>query len=76
MFEVRTNSPFSDDFQERDEKIFAAAGRQSDFSGAGVGPNACAGRDHGWHVKTFAEAQEMKRRLDALPNVTVTIREK
>lgn len=35
MFEVRSISPFDDDWMERDTLIEKAAGRISDFSGAG-----------------------------------------
>jgi hypothetical protein len=75
MFEVRTNSPMDDEWQERDAKIKEAAGRISDFSGGGVGDGACMGRDHGYVVETFAEAQALKKRLETVPLVNVTIRE-
>ena len=70
MFEVRTTSPLDTDWLERDDKITVAAGRRSDFSGAGRNQ-----REQGWHVKSFKEAQAMKKRLEAVPEVSVTIRE-
>jgi hypothetical protein len=76
MFEIRSNSPMDDDWLEREDAIEAAAGRTSDFAGAGVGPNSCSGRDHGWEVETFEEAHAMKARLEAVPLVTATVREK
>ena len=76
MFEVRTKSPMDDRWGERDEEIYAAAGRHSNFSGAGAGCNIGAGRDHGFEVATFAEAQAMKAALEQVEGVIVTIREK
>ncbi len=76
MFEVRTKSPMDEGWQDREAIIFEAAGCESDFSGAGIGPLHCHGRDHGWNVKTFEEARAMKLRLDALPDVNATIRER
>ena len=75
MFEVRTNSPIDEGWQRRDKLIEKAAGRVSDFAGTGLGSNECAGRNHGWIVATFDEAQAMKRRLSAVPDVAVTVRE-
>jgi hypothetical protein len=65
-----------DDWLERDLQIVKAAGKNSHFSGAGVGDNQCAGRDHGWEVKTIEEAKALKARLDKVPLVKCTIREK
>lgn len=70
MFEVRSTSPFDDEWQHRDILIDAAAGRTSDASGAGGGQ-----RDHYWEVNSFAEAQQMKNRLERIEGVVVTIRE-
>lgn len=75
MFEVRTNSPLDDRWKERDAEIKAAAGRLSDFSGAGVGSNRSSGRDHGWNVPDLAEAVAMRLRLSAVEGVTATVRE-
>ena len=74
MFEVRTKSPFDDDWEERDEQIYIAAAVDgkftSHYSGAGFG-----GRDHGWYVSTFEEAMDMKKRLNAVQGVVATVRE-
>lgn len=75
MFEVRSNSPMDDRWLERDDEIKAAAGRHSNFSGAGVGCNSDAGRDHGWHVASLEEATAMRQRLQEVEGVTATIRE-
>jgi hypothetical protein len=64
-----------DRWQKRDKKIRAAAGRQSDFSGAGVAPGAENARDHGFICETLAEALAMKDRLNAVEGVVATIRE-
>ncbi len=71
MFEVRSVSPLDDDWQSRDSALKEAAGRRSDFSGAGFGK-----RDHGWDVATFEEAQSLKVKLSQIENVTVSVREK
>lgn len=70
MFEVRSFSPFDNDWQHRDTLIDAAAGRTSDAAGAGFGQ-----RDHYWEVESFEEAQELKNRLERIDGVTVTVRE-
>lgn len=75
MFEVRTSSPMDDRWRERDAEIEAAAGRVSDFAGAGVGSNRDAGRDHGWTVPDLAAAIAMRLRLSAVEGVTATVRE-
>lgn len=74
-FQVRTQSPMDDAWQSRDDLLIAAAGRNSDFSGAGCGSNECAGRGHGWEVSTFQEARALKEKLESVPLVCVTIRE-
>jgi hypothetical protein len=40
-----------------------------------MGCNADGGRDHGWLVATFDEAVSLKKRLQEVPLVTVTIQE-
>lgn len=70
MFEVICFSPLDEVWEERDEMIVKAAGRSSDFSGAG-----CGQRDHGWVVSTFERAQELKKALDSIPAVHAIIRE-
>jgi hypothetical protein len=70
MFEVRAYSPFDENWEERDDYIIAAAGRQSSFSGATHGS-----RDHGWLVENFQEALALKDKLNKVPLVNATIRE-
>lgn len=74
MFDVRLTTEFGNDFAARDEMIYAAAGRVSDWAGGGCGGGRCV-RDHGWAVPTFDAARRLKYRLDQLPGVCVTIRE-
>jgi hypothetical protein len=77
MFEVRSNSPMDDEWQERDKTIMdAATGFRHAHSGAGVGHLSGHGRDHGWYVDTFDDAQTLKARLEEVPEVVATIREK
>jgi len=80
MFEVRTQSKMDADWLARDEEIVQAAGRHSDFSGAGCGNgDPCmqkCGREHGWVVSSLEQATAMKLRLEAIPDVHATIREK
>jgi len=74
MFDVRLSYPMGDDWPARDDEIEAAAGRPSDFAGAGCGDDGCA-RDHGWHARTFADAAALRDRLAAVPGVSVSVRE-
>lgn len=71
-FEVRAISPFDDNWVDRDNDLANAAGRESDFAGAGINGK----RDNGWLVGTFAEARNLKSALETIPEVNVTIREK
>jgi hypothetical protein len=76
-FRVETKSPMDDDWGNRDEAIYLAAGNlgYSHYSGAGIGCNEVGGRDHGWIVPTFEEAIALKKRLQEVPLVNVTIQE-
>jgi hypothetical protein len=60
MIEVRTKYDWNGVFH-MDEAAHHAAGRVSDFSGAGFGE-----RDLGWVCETEWEAQSMKRRLEKI----------
>jgi len=66
MFLVRSYSPFDMKWKERDKDIIAAVG-PTNFSGAGVA------RIHHWITETFAEAEDLRRRLEAVPEVSVTV---
>ncbi len=70
MFEVRLTYEMGGDWQEVDDAIETAAGRLSEWAGAGV-----SGRDHGWHAPSFDDALALKVQLEAVPGVRVTIRE-
>jgi hypothetical protein len=73
MFDVRLTYPMGDDFGDRDEAVYAAAGSVSDWAGAGTWDGAS--RDHGWHAPTFEDATALKQRLETVSGVNVTIRE-
>lgn len=60
MMEVRTKYTFDGTFS-LDAAATNAAGRESDFSGAGFGY-----RDLGWVVKSELEAERIKRSLNKI----------
>lgn len=60
MIEVRAKYSWNGSF-EMDDAAHHAAGRISDFSGAGFGE-----RDLGWVCKSEIEAERMKRALDKI----------
>jgi hypothetical protein len=66
MFVVRSYSPFDMKWKERDKEIIATVG-PTNFSGAGVA------RIHHWLAKTYGEAEELRRKLEAVPDVSVTV---
>lgn len=74
-FEVRSKSPMDDEWEAREEEIALAAGNfgTSQWSGSGMYEGGM--RDHGWLIETFEDAQELKRRLELVEGVTVTVRE-
>lgn len=64
-------SPFDDEWEAREDRILAAAGCKSSFSGTNF-----AIRDLGFVVDTFGEAEELKKRIDdSSEQASVTIRE-
>jgi hypothetical protein len=67
MFVVRSYSPFDMKWKERDKEIIAAVGRPTNFSGAGVA------RIHHWITETSLEADDIKRRLETVPDVSVVV---
>ena len=74
-FEVRVTYPFDGDFT-LDDLLSEAAGRHSDFSGAGACRDMCDGREHGWIVPDFETAMEMKYRLEKVQSgLLVLVRE-
>ena len=66
MFLVRSYSPFDMKWKERDKEIIAAVG-PTNFSGAGVA------RIHHWITKTYREAEELRHKLEAVPDVSVAV---
>lgn len=75
MFEVKCRSPLDDEWEERDEQIETAAGRVSDFGSANWCKDKIGEREHGWNVALFQQAQELKSRLEEIPEVSATIQE-
>ncbi len=75
MFEVRATFEFDHNFPIRDAEVMEAAGRQSEFSGAGACRDLGGGREHGWHEPDFAAAMQLKVRLEAVPGLIVRVRE-
>lgn len=70
-FKVRLAYLVSGDWEETDRRLYAAAGRRSDASGAGH-----IWRDHSWRVSTLSLAVAMRKRIEvAVPGITVTVRE-
>jgi hypothetical protein len=67
MFLVRSYSPFDMKWKERDKEIIAAVGKPANFSGAGVA------RIHHWITETYLEADEVRRKLEAVPDVSVAV---
>jgi hypothetical protein len=67
MFLVRSYSPFDMRWKERDKEIIAAVGKPTNFSGAGVA------RIHHWITETHTEAEELRRKLEEVPDVSVIV---
>jgi hypothetical protein len=67
MFLVRSYSPFDIRWKERDKEIIAAVGKSTNFSGAGMA------RIHHWITETYSEAEDFRQRLEAVPDVSVTV---
>ena len=65
-FEVVLKYPMNEFSAEKDDAIFAAAGRQSEWSGGGMGL-----RDIGWTCQTFEQAQELKCALSPFGSATI-----
>lgn len=75
MFLVITRSPLDDEWDERDAQIILMAGRKSDFNTATNGRDAKY-REHIWELSSLNSARELKRRLEKIPHVVATVREK
>lgn len=77
MFVVTAVSPLDDNWQERDQEIYMAAGRLSNSAGAGYchDTSQYCQRDHQWIVDSFFEAVRIKKRLQAVESVRATISE-
>lgn len=74
MFYVHANYPLDEGWKLKDDAIYKAAGRRSDYSSAGGAPGHQY-RHHGWNVETFADALAMKDRLLKVRGVCATFRE-
>lgn len=75
MFEVQVSYILDDLWEERDQLIYEAARRRSDWSTAGSDGINPSSREHGWFVSTFDEAIALKGRLALVAKITVTFRE-
>ncbi len=75
-FEVRSFSPVDENWEERDEIIYKAAGRKSDTSGSGCPHGQEIGeRDHLWKVKEWKDAQDLLQRLKLVEGVRACLKE-
>lgn len=75
MFQVQTSSPLDDEWEDRDRVLIDTAGRPSDYAGAGQESGKAGFREHVWFVREFDDAQEMKKQLERIPLVKITVRE-
>jgi hypothetical protein len=72
MFRVECTSPLDGDWHERDLELLTAAGRPSEFHGAGIqhGSNR---RLHVWTVTTAEEAFELREQLQEVEGADATV---
>ena len=70
MFQVLLTMPLTEWTEDTDIEIFEEAGRSSNFSGS-----TQFYREHGWLVKTFKDAQQLKKHLESIFLANETIRE-
>lgn len=70
MFQVNAVSALDERWEERDKELYKIAGRTSDGAGAGGGL-----REHQWLVKSFREALRLRKNLERVKSVRITIRE-
>jgi hypothetical protein len=76
-FVVTCVSPLDDEWETRDEEILRLAGRHSNASSADASSKDGRGkREHKFLCTNFREAQSLKRRLESIPFVIATIRER
>ncbi len=74
MFDVKCFSTLDEEWEDRDAQLTEAAGskgRAMYTASTGGGKTV----DHSWTVRSFKEAQALKRDLEAVGGVRVTIRE-
>ncbi len=70
MFQVRTRSPLDGNWERRNQELMERAGFRSDGWGTDK-----IDVEHVWLVEEFNDALRMKKRLESVPNVKVSIRE-
>lgn len=75
MFEVHSTSPIDDVWEERNEELATRAGKGSCKSSVTAKSNGDKWQEHMWLVKTFKGALALRKRLEELDYVCVTIRE-
>ena len=76
MFFVIVRFPLSGDWESKDEEVWQAAGKKSE-SRAAIAEKGMVGlREHIWTAKDFDCADELKKRLEQVPEISVSLLEK
>ncbi len=75
MFQVNAVSALDEKWEERGKELFKEAGRVSDYTET-TSSRGCVGLSyHQWLVNTFKECLSLKKKLQKILGVKVTIRE-
>lgn len=74
MFDVKCFLPLDEDWEEKDAELALLAGSRGRamYTASTGGPKTV---DHTWTVKSFKEAQALKRKLETVKKARVTVRE-
>ena len=75
MFQVNAVSALDEKWEERDKEMFKEAGRVSDYSETTSSRGCESKHHHQWLVNTFKECLNLKKKLQKILGVIVTIRE-
>jgi len=73
VFRVQAISPLDTQWEDRDIEMLKAAGRLSDFHGAGVCPRGKGKRIHEWTVGTQENAEALRVKLSTIPDVEAIV---
>ena len=75
MFQVNAVSALDERWEERDKEMFREVGRPSNYSTTSSSQGVQGKRYNQWLVTTFKECLRLKKKLEKIKGVEVTIRE-